>query len=396
MKRIAIVTRSFSNQGGLERYTHKLVEGILARGYEVTVICADNPSTYQNPCLRVLKLARAPKRLNKYERENYYCKEATEAINSAGPFAVVHSQHFAIENPDVVTFHNHTVARLSKCGRAWENFVNVLKSTYRRSYKLRDQSDRFLATKSRILIFPSVIMQRDFEDHFCLTEVRDTISHLVAYPGTDFSAAPVAQNALAQNAFTFLFVGRGYRKKGLDVLLAACKQLVIRGYDFRLVIAGLQQKLGDELRLLTMSLRKNVSYLGFVSSMAEVYTNAKAIVLPSRVEPFGMAPLEAMSSGVVPIVSKVSGVSEILTNGKDALILQNHLDAHELANLMASLIDDSDLTNSLARQAQITASKHTWQQAINVTIEAYERIIASKISGKDNAKELITYEQARN
>jgi glycosyltransferase involved in cell wall biosynthesis len=380
MKRIAIVTRNFSSQGGLERYTHKLVEGILSRGYEVSVICEENQSAFRDPALHVINFPRAPKNLNKCEKLSYYFTKATTAVRKSGPFAVVHSQHFAVENPDIVTFHNHTIAHLSKCGRSWENFVNDLKSTYRTSYKLRDQSDNLLATKAGILIFPSAIMQRDFEDHFDLRKVRDVTSHLVAYPGTDFFAVPASQNTLAQRPFTFLFVGRGYRKKGLDVLLAACSKLVSRGYDFRLVIAGLEQKFGDEIRLITMSLRKYVSYLGFVSSMSELYASAQAIVLPSRVEPFGMAPLEAMSCGVVPIVSAVSGVSEILADKKDALILQNQLDADELTNLMASLIDNSNLTQSLGRQARITASKYNWQQTVNVTVTAYERIIASKTS----------------
>jgi hypothetical protein len=71
-------------------------------------------------------------------------------------------------------------------------------------------------------------------------------------------------------------------------------------------------------------------------------------------------------------------VSEILTEGHDALILQNQLDADELANLMASLIDQPVLRNSLARQAKLTAAKCSWQNTTEVTVAAYENTIASK------------------
>jgi glycosyltransferase involved in cell wall biosynthesis len=112
--------------------------------------------------------------------------------------------------------------------------------------------------------------------------------------------------------------------------------------------------------------------------MARVFAKAKALVLPSKIEPFGMAPIQAMQYGLVPIVSQVCGVSEVLSDNNDALILQNHLSAPELADLMAKLMGNAELYKKLSKQARQSAQTISWDKTVAATEEAYGRIIASK------------------
>jgi glycosyltransferase involved in cell wall biosynthesis len=388
-----MVVRLFSPSGGLEFYTYKLVEGLLKRNVYVTVICEQNESTLEHPHLTVQQFRIAPPNLGKAGKLNHYLNEATKTIAQTGPYDLVHSQHLPIEHADVVTFHNHTLARLSESGKLWERLVDLSKIHLNPAYRRRNETDKLLAGNAGALIFPSQTCKTDYEIHFNLLKHRDPASHVVAYPGVDLVSGDTskypgqrADSQLSQQCqashgsqpITFLFVGKGFRRKGLDVLLSACRRLKAKGYRFRLLIAGMKETFTNKVRLRFSGLSDSVAYLGIQKQMQCVYPRAQVLILPSRVDTFGLAPLEAMALGLAPIVSRVSGISELLTHKDNALILQDHLDDRELASLMIELIEQPRLLKSLAARAVETAKEHTWDKTVDTTLSAYAQVLASK------------------
>lgn len=394
-----MVVRSFSSAGGLELYAHKLIEGLLSKGLRITVICEESASDFRHKNLSLVEMGSQPGRQPKWQRLQNHFIAASRATAESGPFDLVHSQHFPVSGADLVTFHNHTVNRLSRVGFAWERTLNSLKARLVRAYRLRQEYDELLCRNAHCLIFPSRVMHDDFYESYPFLEKRAT-PYIVAHPGADLSvpvpspssaaggiretsaiaAAPTAPLASFQSGepFSFLFVGRGYRKKGLDVLFDACRHLASAGSDFKLLIAGLEKKPVDTLRLKARGIEGKVEFLGFRKDMAAVYARAQVIVSPSRLEPFGMAPLQAMKQGLTPVVSAVSGVAEVLSDGVDCLVLDDHLDARGLARLMQKLMDEPDLRARLSKAALETARQVTWQQTVEATLSAYEIALAAK------------------
>ncbi len=391
--RIAMVVRQFSTAGGLELYAHKVVEGLLDCGLNVTVLCEQNESTLSSSNLRVVEfhVAPGPKR----KRLKYLYHAATRALQEHGPFDVIHSQHCPVAGANVVTFHNHTSSRLSSVGLGWEKALNNVKRVFIPAYRLRQQQDELLCLDAGCLIFPAEVMQQDYYLSFPFLN-HSRKPYVVAHPGADLgtttavaAAAPSSAQSSGECAasdsemlrshesecFNFLFVGRGFRKKGLDILLCACRLLRQRGRNFALNIAGLKEKPADSFRLRCMGLQDVVNYMGFCKDMDDVYRNAVAIILPSRVEPFGMAPVQAMQRGLVPIVSRVCGVAEVLTHEHDALLLNNHLSAPELAKLMEQIMDDAGLRDVLSRNARVTARAISWSATVDETVRAYEIVL---------------------
>ncbi len=91
--KVAMVVRSFSTNGGLELYTHKLVEGLLEQGHFVKVICEDNHSLLNSPNLSFHYFSGPTEKASKEERLQHYHEAASRAVKQAGEFDVVHSQH---------------------------------------------------------------------------------------------------------------------------------------------------------------------------------------------------------------------------------------------------------------------------------------------------------------
>ncbi len=381
--KVAMLVRSFSSLGGLELYAYKLIQELLSLGLHITVICEECQTDLKHQNLKVVQISPSHKNANKVAKIEHYIKEFSAAIQKHGPFDIVHSQHLGAHNVDVVTFHNHTVTRLNECGTSFESILNKLKLLLRPDYIMRDEIDAMLVKEAQVLIFPSRICKQDFVERFQFHKKQNMAALTVAYPGWQLaSGTHAAENNSAQylgngsvaKEKTIIFVGRGYRKKGLDVLLSACLLLKQQKYNFKLLIAGLKEKPLDKWQLSTFGLTENVKYLGFVNDMEKVYQSGSIIALPSRIEPFGMAALQAMSYGLVPVVSKVSGVAEILQNDIDAQIIENHLDSKELAKHLATLLDDTDKLKRMSEAAKDKAQSVSWQSTVEATLNAYQQV----------------------
>jgi glycosyltransferase involved in cell wall biosynthesis len=384
---IATCVRSFSENGGLELYAHRIVEGLLERGHRVTVICEVSDSKLSHPSLEKLYFPPAPEG-RKADRISHHFKAASKFVAENGPFDVVHSQHLPMSGADAVTFHNHTANRIVQVGQGWEKLLNNAKMIYSTAYKLRYSQDEILC-RSGVLLFPAKVTRDDFISTYKLDGRPSPPAYVVAHPGANFPGQSKAEaggggvaswNFSHGKPFTFLFVGKGFRKKGLDILLRSCQILNRSGTPCKLIIAGLKAKPFDKLRLNLMGLSNVVEYLGFRKDMHNVYAQANATILPSRIEPFGMAPIQGMMHGLVPIVSAVSGVSEVLTDGIDSLILQNHLSPEELSSLMKRLIDSPDKLAEMSMKARETAAKLTWDLTVDETLRAYRIVVQKKAS----------------
>lgn len=383
-----MLIRQFSPHGGLELYAHKVVEGLLDSGLSVTVVCQDKDSSLDHARLDYKFIESAPKSKSKKVRFAHLARAADEVLKNLD-VELVHSQHCPASLIDVVTFHNHTTERLSKVGLWWEALVNDAKRAAVPAYVLRDQQDEVLCRNAKALIFPAEVMRKDYYEHFPFLNGPPVKPYVVAYPGASLQGPALevsetdAPNGAGSAGFNFLFVGRGFRKKGLDVLLQACKILKEKEkIPFKLFIAGLKAKAPEHLRLKLMGLDNTVSYLGFQKDMESVYRKAKVTILPSRVEPFGMAPIQGMQRGLVPIVSEVSGVAEALHDEIDSLILKDQLSASELAELMQKLMNDPALLQRLSTSARASAAEITWEKTVEQTIKAYEIALTVKNSAK--------------
>jgi len=189
-----------------------------------------------------------------------------------------------------------------------------------------------------------------------------------------FPAARLARSSRARNSFGFedtdfvlLLIGNDWKNKGLDQLLMA--MVLLRGLPFRLLVVG-----NDDPRPYYSLIRESGlgDRVGFQPTSPDVlsfYAAADAYVGPSREDAFGLPVLEAMACGLPVIASARAGVSEMIEDGRNGLILRQPENPEELATLLRRLFQDRALQQDLGEAAALTAKEFSWEANTAKTLD---------------------------
>jgi glycogen(starch) synthase len=157
-------------------------------------------------------------------------------------------------------------------------------------------------------------------------------------------------------------VGRLTVQKGLPQLLNAAAAVIKHApKTFFLLVGSGEQR--DELieQAASLGIADKVIFAGFQRGKRwrDAYALADLFVMPSVSEPFGLTPLEAISYGTPVLVSKQSGVAEVLNN----CLKVDYWDEREMANqIVAALVNDS-LRQELLVNAQAEYNRLSWHKA---------------------------------
>jgi UDP-glucose:(heptosyl)LPS alpha-1,3-glucosyltransferase len=100
--------------------------------------------------------------------------------------------------------------------------------------------------------------------------------------------------------------------------------------------------------------RKDVE---FYYAAADVYAG------PSKEDALPLPPAEAMACGLPVIVTAKCGVSEIMTNGHDGLIIEDPTDADDLANKIRQLYEGTSFRQRMGERAADTAKRYNWDRS---------------------------------
>jgi len=117
----------------------------------------------------------------------------------------------------------------------------------------------------------------------------------------------------------YISVGRLVRGKGLDVIVQACDEL---GLFLKIVGSGPELQ---NLKSLIVNHKSNIEFLGQVSDeeLAKLYAGAKATIVASEDEDFGIVPVESMACGTPVIAVKAGGFLETVIEGKTGEYFNN-------------------------------------------------------------------------
>lgn len=166
------------------------------------------------------------------------------------------------------------------------------------------------------------------------------------------------------------FLGRITFQKGPDYFVEAARKVLDEMPDVHFVMAGkgdMYIKLVERVAELRMSNRFH--FTGFLNHFEtnNLYGMSNIYVMPSVSEPFGITPLEAMRTGVPCIISKQSGVSEVLNN----TVKVDFWDINALANSIKGLLQFPEIADRLANEGAKEVEEMKWEYAALRVKEVY-------------------------
>lgn len=167
----------------------------------------------------------------------------------------------------------------------------------------------------------------------------------------------------AERPYDFLWIGRFGREKQPMLFLDTLAELDAAGLEFRAVMLGdgpLEQDVQRALR--DHDLVDVVELPGWVSDPLPYYRQSKVFVLTSRRDALPLTLLEAMATGVAPVVPRVGNVTDVVEDGHNGIVLSN-CDVESLAANLARLHGNRALRERLARNAMTASDRYSYDAA---------------------------------
>lgn len=184
-------------------------------------------------------------------------------------------------------------------------------------------------------------------------------------------AAP--ERAVKDKVVTFL--GRITYQKGPDYFVEAAAKVLQRVSDVRFVMAGSGDLMNHVVRRVAqLGIADRFHFTGFLKGgeVQRMFRLSDVYVMPSVSEPFGISPLEAMRSGVPVIISRQSGVAEVL----DYAIKVNYWDVDALADAIYGLLTYPALGRMFASKGLEEVTGLKWTNAAAKIKTVYETVVA--------------------
>jgi glycosyltransferase involved in cell wall biosynthesis len=179
-----------------------------------------------------------------------------------------------------------------------------------------------------------------------------------------------------------LFAGQVIEIKGIKELLEAWKNIDSEKFQGKLVLIGDDfQNAGAyrrQMELHAISLGINADFLGFQRNVSEWLMAADIAVVPSREEPFGLASVEAMATGLPVVATNAGGIPEVIEDEQTGLMV-NVNDPNGLANALQRLLQNPGLAQKLGQAGRIRCERlFSIQTHTDAMIEVFQDVLHRK------------------
>jgi len=175
-----------------------------------------------------------------------------------------------------------------------------------------------------------------------------------------------------------LFVGRITLQKGPDYFIRTAKRVLLHRPNTLFIVSGS----GDmEHQMIRQAADEGISdkvfFAGFLrgDDLNSIYQAADLYIMPSVSEPFGITPLEALANGTPVLISKQSGVSEVLSHALKA----DFWDIDDMADKIISTLDHSSLHENLRDNGYKEIQKSSWPIAADKCLSVYHDVCSETV-----------------
>ena len=222
------------------------------------------------------------------------------------------------------------------------------------------------------IIAVSQFTKNKIVEHYGVHPDKVTVVHnAVEFNDNNFNGMEKEQSEKKEK--TVLFLGRITLQKGPEYFLYAAKRVLEKDPNVNFVVAGS----GDMENFMInkaaeLGISDKVLFSGFLrgDDIDRAYQMADVYVMPSISEPFGITPLEAMRNGTPTIISKQSGVSEVVKNS----LKVDFWDVNQMANKIYSVLNYNSLKEEISDYGKEEAYTFSWDIPARKCLNIYNSL----------------------
>jgi glycosyltransferase-like protein len=375
---VALVTYSVKPRGGVV-HTLALAEALHQAGYPVRVVALGDPGVgFFRPVRAPFTIIPAPPGLPTLEERVFASVSAlAEGLRAlAGDYPILHTQD-CISARAACQVRDHGGGPRSG-GSATGREEVVIRTVHHvddfTSRSLIDCQRQAILEPDRILVVSEHWRATLRREYGTAAEVVHNGVDVARFAAADRAlAAALRRRAGAADRPLILAVGGIEPRKGSDTLVNAVASLRRSGHRPVLAVVGghsfqdyrdYRERVLASLPGLGLRLDADVVLLGTVADteLPAWYAAADVLAFPSTKEGWGLAVLEAMSSGLPVVASDLPVFREYLRPGRDALLVPVD-DAPALATALTAVLDDRRLAGRLRSAGRLVAARFSWARS---------------------------------
>ena len=386
----------FPIAGGTGAYVHYLSRELAKLGNEVHVLAQWSEGkepfeTVDRVNIHYLKCPKTP--IIRSWRFASSTFNKLEELKKGLKFDVIHANlplvpDFAIPQKAgetlVTTSHSTWPGEAAAIRREKFEKLNTNERFMLRFNRMLKSFEKGLMERAAALIAVSLYTKKELTDFYKMPEEKIN----VIYNGVDVEKFKPLPNkgeirqklGLREDSRIILCVGRLYHRKGLSTLLRAVPKVASTFDDVKFIVAGKGLK-GEEKELsnlaTSLKVKDFVTFTGYFpdEALPNLYAASDIFVLPALYENFPFAILESQASGLPVISTRVGGIPEYVTEGKNGLLIDPG-DHEQLASAMITLLSDTDLAAKLGEAGRkLVEEKFAWPLITGQVIETYRKVL---------------------
>lgn len=219
------------------------------------------------------------------------------------------------------------------------------------------------------VITVSYFTKRQVMEHYGIPDEKITVVH----NAVEFTNPTGDRFAINKSDKVVLFLGRVTLQKGPDYFIKAAKRVLEHQKNVKFIIAGT----GDMLSRLieeaaSLGIGDKVLFAGFLGKedVDKAFRMADVFVMPSVSEPFGITPLEAMRNKTPVIISRQSGVSEVIQH----CLKVDFWDVEQLAGKILSVLRYAPLHKEMSDKGLQEVHQFSWNDPARKCVDVYSQL----------------------
>ena len=342
--RITHIVRRFGPVGGMEAYVYHLVFELLSLGHDVGVICESTHVEIPDS-LRLYKIKVSSFR-PRWKQMEHFGNQVEQLVKSHGAddFGILHS-HERSSVHSITTFHGgvYRPGLFAQFSRRCQKWMFL---------ERREVSDR----PDICVVAVSENLRRQLCERYPDVAARSC----VVWPGLSGLTKALSNPENESFKKQLVFVGTEWRRKGLAKAVRIFQLLRQEDSGWEFTIFGCSS---DQVP--REFCQPGISFLGWHAEIP--FSQYSVLILPSKVEPFGMVVIEALASGVAVVMSSEVGASEIPHLKRVAV-----LDLNDSDEVWADAVRELDQSQVMMQQFQ------TWHDVARKYTQIYHSL-ASEI-----------------